>query len=414
MSISKQGFVEIQRGSFHEAKETSLKLCSPRHFSVEEYKVEHFTPPSVFFDRVHMNLLRIAVRTLASTRSNDALALSMVDHTILKTSKPQIVEDKEAYIVAQKLIRDRDLIGTNYKNVPFFKTPVISQLSQVLYDQMTLYAANETILLLKLDSALGRMADMNKNFEDARLQRELYFEEEQKTLDMIWAAKDQAWNWTFDSSRMMEESIQESIEKNGQEMFDMNKMEMEEMLERAKDTVKSDQATVTKLKAEISRYSEVATKSIKAQRAKLDDLNKAGEDIKVQKAKLDSEIEKWKRKQIINAIFGFFLVIVKIAVSIATMQPEIAAEGVAEGAEVAKEAVDIKKIFENIEKVVEVLKSIDEVFKAIEKNVDDSIPDIGADLALNISLNWRSALENAYAMKDMSEKFSDIRIQGEG
>ena len=96
------------------------------------------------------------------------------------------------------------------------------------------------------------------------------------------------------------------------------------------------------------------------------------------------------------------------------MQPEIAAEGVAEGAEVAEEAVDIAKIFKDIEKVVEVLKSIDEVFKAITKNVDDSIPDIGADLALNISLNWRSALENAYAMKDMSEKFSDIRIQGEG
>ena len=39
--------------------------------------------------------------------------------------------------------------------------------------------------------------------------------------------------------------------------------------------------------------------------------------------------------------------------------------------------------------------------------------DITGDMALDISENWREALENAYDMKAMANKFNDIRIAGE-
>ena len=70
-------------------------------------------------------------------------------------------------------------------------------------------------------------------------------------------------------------------------------------------------------------------------------------------------------------------------------------------------------MFKDIDKVVKAFEALDKVFQAMMNDIDDGIPDIGGDLALDISLNWRSALENAYALKSMSEKFSHIRIQGE-
>ena len=45
-------------------------------------------------------------------------------------------------------------------------------------------------------------------------------------------------------------------------------------------------------------------------------------------------------------------------------------------------------------------------------NIDIDI-DISGDTALNVSENWREALENAYDMKAMANKFNDIRIAGE-
>ena len=334
-SFRKHGFIQVQQARILEPKSSGSRTCSPRFFTVNEYENEHNTPPSVFFDRVQMNLMRMAVRTLASTRSNDVLALDMVDHTIRKTANPNLVKDKKAYIVAQKLIRDRELIGTNYKNVPFFKTPVISELAGIMYDKMILYAANETILMMKLDAALGRMADMNKNFEDARLLREMYFARELQTLEEIWNSTDSAWHWNFDASRDMEQSIQDSINKNGEEIFEMQENELIEMLERARDTVESDQAVVNKLNEDIERHSLEAKLSLQQQRVNLNETNIAGELMEEEKEQLDKDIEKWKAKQIIKAIFGFFQAIVGVAIGIFTMNPSLAGAEVEAGAEAA-------------------------------------------------------------------------------
>ena len=120
-----------------------------------------------------------------------------------------------------------------------------------------LVATKETERNLKIETK-----GANKNFEDARMMRELYFERELQTLEEIWNSTDTAWHWTFNASRNMEESIQDSIQKNGEEMFQMQENELKEMLERAKDTVESDQAIIDKLNEELARYSEEATKSI--------------------------------------------------------------------------------------------------------------------------------------------------------
>ena len=334
-SFRKLGFIEVQQARVQEPRSAGSRTCSPRFFTVNEYENEHNTPPAIFFDRVQMNLERMAVRTLASTRSNDVLALDIVDHTIRKTANPNLVKDKKAYIVAQKLIRDKELIGTNYKNIPFFKTPVISELAGIMYDKMFLYAANETILMMKLDAALGRMADMNKNFEDAKIMRELYFAMELQTLEEIWNSTDAAWHWNFDASRNMEQSIQDSINKNGEEMFEMQENELIEMLERARDTVESDQAVVDKLNEDIERYSLEAKLSLQQQRVKLNETNIAGEMMELEKEKLDKDIEQWKHKQIIKAIFGFFQAIVGVAIGIFTMNPSVAAGEINEAADAA-------------------------------------------------------------------------------
>ena len=407
-SIRKQGYIQVQKEHIVEPLRSSesTKLCTPRYFDVHEYESDHHTPPAVFFDRVQLNLLRVSVRTLASTRSNDPLALAMADHTLAKTADPTIVDDKKAYIAAQKLIRDKEIIKSHNKNVPFYTTSVMSELAEIMFQKMSLYKANETLLMLKLDIALGRMADMNKNFEDAKRMRELYFELELQTLEEIWNSTDTAWHWTFNASRSMEEEIQNTLERNMNQTFEMQKNELTEMLERARDTVESDQAVVDKFKAEIDRYSEEAQMSMELQRQKLKETDEAGEVLEVEQKQLEEDLEEWKRKQMLKALFGFMTAIIGVVVGIATMQPEIA--GAAIGAE-------MEEVFEGIEILIEALEGIEDVLNTISDigDIDINMPDIDGDLGLYVATNWRGALENAYKMKNMTSKFNDIRISGE-
>jgi len=286
----------------------------------------------------------------------------------------------------------------------------MKDLAKIMFDRMTLYAANETILMLKLDIALGRMADMNKNFEDARLNRELYFQEELNTLEQIWESTNMQWEWTFNASRSMEESIQDSIQKNGEAMFEMQENELQEMLAEAQATVVHDRAVVEKFKEEIERYTEEAKMSAKLQKQKLDETNTAGDRVDTEKEKLDAEIEKWKQQQLAKAFFGFFKALVGFAIGIAFGQPEFAAGAVAGAAAEAGEALDIGEIFAGIVEVVEALKGIEDVLDTIDFDVDF---DIDGDIALGVANNWRDALINAYDLKNMTSKFSDIRIAGE-
>ena len=286
-AIRKLGFIEVQQAITLSTALPQENLCSPRIFDVSQYETEHNTPPAIFFDRAQINLLRLAVRTLASTRSNPTLALNMADHVLQKTSNPAIVADKKAYIVAQKLIRDKEILTSHTRNVPFYSTKVIKDLAQVMYDRMSDYARNETNLMNKLDAALGRMTDMNRNFEDARLMRELYFEMELMTLEEIWNSTDSSWHWSFNGSRNMESSIQDSMQRNQEEMFAMEERDLEEMLARARDTVVSDQAVVEMFRAEIERYSEEAQMSLELQRSELAQTNLQGDRVKIEKENFD-------------------------------------------------------------------------------------------------------------------------------
>ena len=102
------GYIEVQTAFDAENAFQDSESCTPRYFTVQEYDEEHKTPPSVFFDRVQISLLRIAVRTLSNTRSNDELALRMINYTLSKTSNPFIVKDKFVLRESLKLIRDRE------------------------------------------------------------------------------------------------------------------------------------------------------------------------------------------------------------------------------------------------------------------------------------------------------------------
>ena len=409
-SIRKQGFIEIQKAQVLEPlKSSESKLCSPRYFDVHEYEQEHNTPPAVFFDRVQLNLLRVSVRTLASTKSNDILAIDMADHSLSKTADPSIVEDKKAYIVAQKLIRDKEIIKSNSRNVPFYTTNTIVELANNMVEQMTLYKDNQDVLMIQLTIALGRMADMNKNFEDAKLARELYFELEMEQLEIIFNNTESIWNGNFNVSRGMEEEIQNTLAENQEQMYQMELNELVEMLEKAKDTVENDQAVVDGLKNEIDRYSEEATLSMDLQRQKLKELNETGEVLQVAQTNLENDLQKWKEKQMLKALFSFFTAYAGVVIGIATMQPEIA------GAAVAGAGMEMEQVFEGITSILAALKGIKDITDTIEGmgDVNVDMPDINGNMSLYVANSWRGALDNAYAMKNMTSVFNDIKISGE-
>jgi len=365
-----------------------------------------------------MNLLRMAVRTLASKRTNDALALSMADHTLMKTTDPKIVNDQKTYIVAQKLIRDKEILQSHKRNVPFYSVSTMTKLAEVMYLRMSDYARNETDLMLKLDIALGRMTDMNQNFEEARLMRELYFELELEELERIWNSTDAEWNWSFNASRNMESSIQDSINKNGEEMFTNQENELKEILARAEDTVKSDQEVVNMYMGEIERYSIEAQMSLDLQRTKLNQTNAAGELVSKEKEEFDNDIQKWKEEQMRKAFFGFLKAFAAIIVGIATMQPEIAGAGIAAGAaEAATAGAEIAEIMGAIEELISALADLEDALDEMSAvgDIDFHIPDFenNLDIVLGTAVNWRGALENAYNMKNMTNKFHDIEILGQ-
>ena len=407
--VRKQGLISIQREHVLEPRSADdSALCSPRYFSVKEYQDLHNTNPSVFFDRVQMNLLRVSVRTLASTRSNDALAVDMADHTLSKTSDPTLVADKAAYRVAQKLIHDKEVIKNHNRNVPFYTPDTMGKLASLMYNEMLLYKNNETLLMLELDLALAATVAMNKRFDEAKTERELYFQMELATLESIWNATQSAADANFDANREMEESIMEAMQKNGEEMMDIAANNLQEMLARARDTVESDQAVVDKFQNEISRYSTEAQMSVELQRGKLRETNEAGDQVEIEKDNLENDIEEWKEEQMRKAFFGFLGAIFGVVIGIATMQPEIAGAAVA-GA--AMEAGEIAAIFEGIVELLDALKELEDVLDTLSGvgDIDVDIPDINGDLALEMSDGWRAALEKAYEMKNMTSKFSDIR-----
>merc|ERR1719259_372559 len=119
----------------------------------------------------------------------------------------------------------------------------------------------------------------------------------------------------------MEESIQDSIQKNGEEMFQMQENELKEMLERAKDTVESDQAVIDKLNEELLRYSEEATKSVKLQKTLLAETNAAGDNVNTEKEIFDNNMEQWKEEQRAKAVVGFFKALLGVIFGIRTGNP---------------------------------------------------------------------------------------------
>lgn len=405
-SVRKLGYVEVQKATELSLIDPNQDICAPRTFTVQEYETEHKTAPDIFYNRVQINLIRMAVRTLASTRTNDELAMTMANHILKKTTNPSIVTDKKAYIVAQKLIRDKEILNSHTKNVPFYSTKVIKNLAEVMYDRMSDYDTTERALMLNLNSALGRMGNMNQNFEDARRMRELYFERELKTLEEIWNSTDSAWHFNFNASRNMENSIQDSIQKNGKEMFQLEKNELKEMLARAKETVISSQAVVDKFKEEIDRYSDEVTLSYKSQRNLLAETNKMGDKVKKEKDNFDTAIEKWKEEQILKAVFGFLTALVSVAVGVATMNPGVAAAGVAKGVAEAAESEEIADVMEAIVDLIKALQEMGEMLDTISEI------EISGDIALEAALDWRGALENAYEMKNSTSKFQDMDTLG--
>ena len=248
---------------------------------------------------------------------------------------------------------------------------------------------------------------MNKNFEEAKKEREFYFQQELKTLEMIWNATVSAADANFNASRATEDSIMGALQKNGEEMMKIQEENLKEMLERALDTVESDQAIVNKFKEEIERYSVEAQMSLELQREKLKEVNLAGEQVEIEADALEKAIKRWQALHVIQALWGLMKAYVGMGLAIVTMQPEIAGAAVAEGAAAASE---IAGIFDGITDIIEAWADLEQVLESLNDiGIDIEIPDIDGDLALDMADNWRTTLEKAYELKSMSGKFNDIR-----
>jgi hypothetical protein len=410
--IRKLGFIEVHQATRFIPRHVPQD-CSPRFITYEQYETEYPTQSQVFFDRTHMNLVRMAVRTLASTRNNDVLAKGMADHIIHSTTKSSIVRDRNAYIIGQKLIRDKESLVSHTRNVPFYELDKMKDLASIMYQQMSAYEKNETVLMLKLDIALGRMADMNKNFEDARMNRELYFKNSLETLEMIWNSTQSSWIWSFNSSRNLENSIQETLEKNMNESFTMQTNELVEMLAEAEATVEHDKEVKKEFEKEIERYSKEAKKSLESQRNWWNVIREEGIIVQDEGDQLALDIEEWSAEEIAKAALGLIKAIAGMAEGMSTLNPfACSAAAVAGAADIELAEMEILSVFMKIADLIEKLSDMEDMLNEMIPNVEENIPDITSELSLDIANGWRKALESSYEMKDMTSTFEDMDTLG--
>merc|ERR1719430_1990303 len=130
-----------------------------------------------------------------------------------------------------------------------------------MVDRMTQYRVNEIEQEEQLFIDQGRVQDMQIQFDIILQQQQMYFALEETILDAIWAATDNAWDFSFDHRNGIEETIMGAMNASQQASFDMQEQEYKELLEKAKASLEHMEAVVEEYESQLERITEMADAS---------------------------------------------------------------------------------------------------------------------------------------------------------
>jgi len=366
---------------------SSEDLCQPLFIN----STETLTDLSGWFDKTFLNLNYVVARTIQSAGSNLELASQIATFTLdFGYSLEEMMQDREAYNAAQKFMTVKKLAEQpDIHNVPRYSIDTIADLADVMVDRMTQYRQNEILQEEQLFIAMGRVQDMQIQFDLIEQQQQLYFDTELAILDSIWAATDNSWDFSFDHRNSIEDTIIGAMNASTEAAFQMEEQEFKELLEKAEANVKHMEDVVEKYKSQEGRLQQKAEASFVAMVSLHDNLDSKVDDMNSEIDAFKEAIDDWKHEQEVAAAVDIMFSFFKAFVDVMSGR-----YGSAIG-DIADIILKIKEVIEQINAVMAILKEID----------------IGglAGAADPLPTDFKSALQSSTELTKKGPRFDEIK-----
>merc|ERR1712223_413698 len=124
---------------------------------------------------------------------------------------------------------------------------------------------NEIAQEEQLFIAQGRVQDMQIQFDIILQQQQMYFALEETILDAIWAATDNAWDFSFDHRNGIEDTIMGAMNASAEAAFEMQEQEYMELLAKAQANVEHMEDVVEKYQSKLERIRTTAEAALDVQ-----------------------------------------------------------------------------------------------------------------------------------------------------
>ena len=347
---------------------------------------------SNWFDFTHLNLMYVCARTIQGSKQNPLLVGQIANFTLDYTFNSSLVQNQKAYTTARKFKRIQELeVARNVHNVPSYSVDQVKDLAEVMHQRMQDYRNTELAQEQQLLAALARVEDMQVQFDIIEAEQELYFSMEMIQLEAMWAATDNAWNFSFEHRNGIEDSIGTAMEAMMNQTFEMRDKELVQMLAEAEMSVEHIKDVIAKYRSQIDRYLAMAKASFAVQQEEFYKLGVARTTFREEFRDFERAVEEWQYEQTVKAAFSIFSAISSV------FSGDI--DGIMDA---VGNLPDILSTIMDLQDVWSMMKEIEDMIA--DMNLDDL-----SDISIDPSTNFITALNRAVDMKLKGPTFDVIQ-----
>ena len=415
--------------------------CKPKVVSVEDADFDI----SDWFDITAINLQYVYARSLYNSGTNKKLVNSIAKFMLGFVYNSPVVRQPKLYYAAQKFLHLTELNAmNNIHNVPSFSVRTISQFSNVMYESMNKYRDDQRVQELELVLATGRVEDMFIQFKMFQIQQQSYIDTELSILNSIFDSSRTSSKFNYDHRKLIEKKTRFALEviKNNTEAIQQRSIL--KSLRQARQSQDHMEEVIQKSTEHLSRLRNTFFVSKDVLVAYYKDFKDYIRDIKRIKPEIEKEMAKWKEREMKMAILNIFTSILTLGVAEtsggnnrgkretayvnSTHKDDIADDYI------FKPKLKIDKITDNLKSIfirkkrnayavvkalIELAKMIVELikvfksFSAFNEIMETLRFDIGDDISIDMSLDYRKTLTTATNLKLQAPKFINLKVFGE-
>ena len=347
---------------------------------------------AAWFDFTHLNLMYVCARTIQGSTRNPSLVGQIANFTLDYTFFSSLVQNQRAYSTARKFKRIQELqAAENVHNVPSYSVEQVKELAEVMHSRMQDYRNTELAQEQQLLAAMSRVQDMQVQFDLIEAEQEMYFSMEMIQLEAMWAATDNAWNFSFEHRNGIEDNIGTAMEAMMNQTFEMRDKELTRMLAEAEMSVEHIKDVIEKYQSQIERYLAMAKASFTVQKEEFYKLGVARTTFREEFRDFEHAVEDWQYEQTVKAAFSIFSAIS----SVFSGDLDGIMDAVGNLPDILGTIMDLQDVWSMMEE--------------IEDMIDDMNLDDISDISINPSTNFMTALNRAVDMKLKGPTFDTIQ-----